>query len=170
MHSIEAARLQVRAERLRIAPTLNGFGRYHEFSYTAYATQEKYVWAVGVSLDWKIFDAGVRDANRRLVESQMAENRIKLDSLRDTISDELSRARIEIEGKRRALDTAERAVSLARDGLQQIRVQHETGVASQLDLLTAQESVVAAEVERAQSRFQLALAEVDLRRAAGLFP
>ena len=42
--------------------------------------------------------------------------------------------------------------------------------ATQLDLLQAQDTLVLSEVSLAQARFDVALADLELRRAAGTFP
>ena len=65
---------------------------------------------------------------------------------------------------------AERAVELARETLRLIRAQYEAGTVKQLDVLQAQDALVGAEVALAQAHFDVALADVQLRRAAGAFP
>ena len=59
--------------------------------------------------------------------------------------------------KRRALDTARRSVQLSKETLDLVQAQHDAGTATQLDLLQAQDNLVAAEVALAQARFDLAL-------------
>ena len=68
------------------------------------------------------------------------------------------------------LNTALQAVDLSRQTLELVRSQYEVGTATQLDLLTAQDSLVTADVAVAQARFDLALAALSLQRSAGVFP
>jgi len=49
-------------------------------------------------------------------------------------------------------------------------VQHDAGTATQLDLLQAQDNLVAAEVALAQARFDLSLGGLSLERLSGTFP
>jgi outer membrane protein TolC len=51
-----------------------------------------------------------------------------------------------------------------------VRAQYDAGTAQQLDVLQAQDSFVASEVAVAQAHFDLALADLQLKRAAGIFP
>jgi outer membrane protein TolC len=166
---IEASQLQERSNLLRWAPTLSGFGLFRAFNYAGFFGQN-YVWSLGLQLDWAIYDGGVRDANRKIAASQYAESSLKLSQLRDTISDELATARRATITKRKALEAAQRAVVLARETLDLVRVQHDAGTATQLDLLTAQDQLVNAEVAVAQARFEVALADISFKRAAGVFP
>jgi outer membrane protein TolC len=51
-----------------------------------------------------------------------------------------------------------------------VQVQHDAGTATQLDLLQAQDNLVAAEVALAQARFDLSLGALSLERLSGAFP
>jgi outer membrane protein TolC len=157
------------SNKWRWAPTLSGFGNVRAFNYPGFAG-DNYSWAVGLSLDWLIYEGGLRDANVRLARAQADEQRFQLQKLRDTVTDDLYNARRALATKRSALDTAVQSVGLAKETLDLVRVQHDAGTATQLDLLTAQDALVTAEVQVAQARFDLALADLSLRRTAGTFP
>ena len=62
---------------------------------------------------------------------------------------------------------AQRSVSMAKETLDLVRVQYEAGTATQLDLLTAQDQLVLAEVGLAQARFDMSLSVINLRRLSG---
>ena len=167
--TIDAGDAQLSSARWRWAPTLSGFGNLRAFNYAGFAG-DNYAWALGLSLDWVIYDGGVRDVQARLLREQRREAELKLAQLRDTVADEVFNARRAVDTKRRALETAARSVELSRETLELVRVQHDAGTATQLDLLQAQDALVTAEVGVAQARFDLSLADLQLRRAAGLFP
>jgi outer membrane protein TolC len=61
-------------------------------------------------------------------------------------------------------------VDLARETLDLVRIQYEAGQVTQIDLLAAQDNLVAAEEALANAHFDLAVADLSLRRAAGTFP
>jgi outer membrane protein TolC len=157
------------SQRWRWAPTLSAFGNVRAFNYPGFAG-DQYSWAVGLSLDWLIYDGGLRDANVRLQRTLAEEQRYQLAKLRDTVSDDLANARGALVTRRKALDTATQSVALARETLDLVRVQHDAGTATQLDLLTAQGQLITAEVSVAQARFDLSTADLLLRRTAGTFP
>jgi outer membrane protein TolC len=167
--NIAAVDAQAKAAGWRWSPTLSGFGNYRVFNYTGFAN-DHYSWAVGVQLDWLLYDGGARDSQRHLAAAQRSENEARLSLLRDTVMDEIANAQQSVQTRRSALSTALQAVDLSRSTLELVRSQHEVGTATQLDLLTAQDSLVAADVAVAQARFDLALAALSLQRSAGLFP
>lgn len=167
--SVESQKAQEHANALRWAPTLSGFGNARIFNYDNFAI-ESHAWAVGLQLDWLLFDGGVRDVERRLATSAAAEAVARAEVLRDTIRDDLANGRKEIETKTRARETSERSVELAKETLELVRVQYEAGTATQVDLLTAQDSLVAAEEALARAHYDIAIADLTLRRASGTLP
>jgi outer membrane protein TolC len=167
--SIDAVSAQESSAKWRWAPTLSGFGNVRAFNYPGFSG-DQYSWALGLQLDWVLYDGGVRDVQRKLAQAQKRESEERLLQLRDNITDELYTARRGLETKRRALETARRQVELAKETLDLVRVQHDAGTATQLDLLQAQDQLVASEVAVAQARFDLELSDVQLKRSAGLFP
>jgi outer membrane protein TolC len=167
--SVDAANAQRRAQGWRWAPTLSAFGNARRFNYDNFAG-DRYAWAVGGQLDFVLYDGGVRDALRHQAAAQAAEARARAEVLRDTIRDDLANSRRLLETKASAREAAERSVSLARETLELVRTQYEAGSATQVDLLQAQDSLVAAREALAQAHFDLAVADLTLRRAAGTFP
>ncbi len=167
--TIAAAGATVKADVFRWLPTLSGFGQVHVQNYTGFSG-DKYAWAVGVSLDWLLYDGGARDAERHRAEAQRREAEIRLEQLDATISDEVANARGNLDATRKAVNAATRAVELAKETLRLVRAQYEAGAAKQLDVLEAQDSLVNAEVALAQAHFNVALADLQLRRASGDFP
>jgi outer membrane protein TolC len=167
--STKAADAQARARAWQWAPTLSGFGNARKFNYDNFA-RDRHSWVVGAQLDWALFDGGVRDAQRHFANAQANESRARSAVLRDQIRDDLSDGRRQLETKQRALEAAERSVTLATQVLEVVRVQYEAGSITQVDLLAAQDSLVQAREALAQARYDLAAADLALRRTAGTFP
>jgi len=167
--SIAAADARVQSEVWRWSPTLSAFGNVRVQNYAGFSG-DKYAWAVGLQLDWLVFDGGVRDAQRHQAEAQRREAETRLELLGDTLSDEVANAHGTLATKRKGVASAQRAVELARETLRLIRAQYEAGTSKQLDVLQAQDGLVTAEVGLAQAHFDVALADLQLRRAAGQFP
>lgn len=153
----------------RWAPTLSGFGNLRGFNYAGFSG-DHYSWALGLQLDWALYDGGIRDAQRHLALAQKREVLERQLALRDTVRDDVRNAHGNVYTRQRALDTATRSVALSKETLELVRAQHEAGTATQLDLLKAQDDLVGSEVALAQARFDLALAALTLQRNAGLFP
>jgi outer membrane protein TolC len=106
---------------------------------------------------------------RRLVKAQADQAAAQAAVLSDAIGDDLANGRGLLETKIHAHLAAERQVVLARETLDLVRTQYAAGSAAQLDLLQAQDGLVAANEVLAQAHFELALADLSLRRSAGTF-
>jgi outer membrane protein TolC len=167
--TIAAAEANARTGTWRWSPSLSGFANLRGQNYTGFSG-DKYAWAVGVQLDWVLYDGGARDGQRHAAEAQRREAEARLELLGDSVADEVANARGSVETKRKGVGAAQRSVDLARETLRLVRAQYEAGTAKQLDVLQAQDVLVGSEVALAQAHFDVALADLQLRRAAGDFP
>lgn len=160
---------QVRAYGWRWSPTLSAFGNARLFNYDTFALQ-RHSWAVGLQLDWVLYDGGIRDAQRHAAAAQARELAARKDVFRDAVRDDLANNRGLLETKRQAQSAAERQVDLAGETLELVRTQYEAGNAAQIDLLQAQDGLTAAKEALAQAHYQVAVTDLGLRHAAGTFP
>jgi outer membrane protein TolC len=167
--SVKAADLQATTDAWRWAPQISGFGNAHKFNYQNF-NRDRYSWAVGVQLDWTIYDGGARDAERHLADAQREESAARAEALSDTIRDDLATNRSLVQTKLQAVSAATRSVDLARETIDLVRTQYEAGTVTQVDLLQAQDGLVGAQEALAQARFDLAVADLTLRKTAGTFP
>jgi outer membrane protein len=158
-----------KAEAWRWSPSVSAFGNARRFNYQNF-NRDRYSWAVGVQLEWVIYDGGGRDARRHLAAAQAEEAHARAEALRETVRDDLANNRGLLETKQHAVDAATRSVALARETIDLVRTQYEAGTVTQVDLLQAQDGLVGAEETLAQARFDVAVADLSLRKAAGTFP
>lgn len=157
---------QVFSSWLRWSPTLSLFGNIRLTNATSFAGRiDSY--AVGLQLDWLLFDGFGRDAQRHSFEAQQRDALLRLDQLRSTISDEVINGRRAVITKKQGLFTASRSVQMAQEALELVRTQYQAGTATQLDLLNAQDALIQAEVGVVQARFDLSLAVINVRRLTG---
>jgi outer membrane protein TolC len=167
--SLQAAAATERASMFRWAPSLSAFATGRVSNYSGFGG-DPYFWAIGLSLDWALFDGGLREVQRKTARAQGRETAERILQLRDTVRDDLVNARLLIDTKRAAVESARKGVDLAKAALDLVRVQYQAGATTQLNLLEAQDSLVAADVGLAQARFELAISDLGARRAAGTFP
>ena len=166
MRSSEQTR---RAYLWRWAPTLSAFGYARAFNYVNFAGNE-HTWGVGAQLDWVLYDGGTRDAQRHLAAAQADQAFAQTEVLRDNIGDDLINGSRTLATKQKALETAERSVVLAQETLDLVRVQYEAGSVTQIDLLQAQDNLVSVNQSLAQAHYDVAIADLTLRRTQGTFP
>lgn len=163
---VSAYKQQAFSSLLRWTPTLSLFGNIRLTNATAFAGRiDSY--ALGLQLDWLIFDGFGRDAQRHAIESQQRELSIRLAQQRATITDDVIVARRAVHTKKQGMETAARSAQMAQETLELVRTQYQAGTATQLDLLNAQDVLVQAEVGVAQARFDLSLSVLNLRRLTG---
>ena len=167
--SVRSLAKQSQAYGWRWSPTVSAFGNARIFNYDNFAVQ-RHAWAVGAQLDWVLFDGGVRDAQRRQARAQAREAEARAQVLRDAIRDDLANQHGLLDTKRHAHEAAEKQVVLAQETLELVRTQYEAGSVAELDLLRAQDDLTGAKEALAQAHYELALADLSLRRAAGTFP
>lgn len=168
-HQLAAADATVLSSKLRWLPALSGFGLFRAFNAAGF-TGQNWAVALGLQLDWLLYDGGVRDAQRHQFQSLVMETQLRREQLRDQVQDEIVNGRRALETRRKAVESARREVALAGETLKLARVQRDAGTVTQLDLLQAQDALVNAEVNVARARFDLALSDLQLRRAVGTFP
>jgi outer membrane protein TolC len=161
-----AASSQVTSSWLRYSPNISLFGNIRLTNATGFAGRSD-SYSFGAQLDWQVFDGFARDAQRHQFEAQRRDVELRLEQLRDSISDEVINARRNVVTKRQGLVTAQRALQMAQETLNLVRLQYEAGTATQLDLLTSQDQMDLASVGLAQARFDLSLSLIQLRRLIG---
>ena len=164
---MQAYSQQVLSSWLGYVPSLSMFGNLRLSNATGFSGQT-YGFAIGLQLDWLLFDGLLRDANRHNLESQRRSTLLRLEQMHDTVSDEVASGRRSVVTKKQGLGSAERSVKMAQATLELVRKQYQAGTSTQLDLLNAQDALVVAEVGLAQARFDLALAVLSLRRLTGV--
>ena len=90
--------------------------------------------------------------------------------LRDNIRDDLANGRSLVETKQQAVERRHALGRAGQETIDLVRTQYEAGTVTQVDLLQAQDGLVGAQEALAQARFDLAVADLTLRRTAGTFP
>lgn len=161
--------LQRKADEWRWSPSISAFGNARWFNYDNFI-REHHAWAVGATLDWVIYDGGSRDSDRHLQIAKLQEAVARQEVLRENIRDDIENGRLQVSTKHQAQLTAERSVGLAQESVELTRTQYEAGSATQIDVLQAQDALVEAQDALARAHFDVALADLTLRRAAGTFP
>jgi outer membrane protein TolC len=160
---------QKRAYGWKWAPTLSAFANGHLGNYVGF-TGNSYSWAVGAVLDWTLYDGGTRDALRHQAAAQVIQAEAQAAALKDSIRDDLANNTSLLTTRRQAVTAAQRGADLASETLELVRSQYEAGTITQVDLLAAQDNLVIAQESLASARFDVAIADLALRRTAGTFP
>jgi outer membrane protein TolC len=125
---------------------------------------------VGVTLNWPLFDAGVRRAEgaERSALARGAELEYQL-ALR-TVEQQIRSAGVQLTSEQAALREAMAALRAARKNADETNELYRQGLASALELADANQRLFEAEVAEVTARFRMAQAYLALREARGVGP
>jgi outer membrane protein TolC len=163
---VDAAAERVRASRARYLPQLSATGTAFA-SDVPYPTGEKDGWRATVDLTWPIFDGGLREARGREASAQLAGARAGAEAERLAVVQEVHDGTRDLAVARERLRLAETQRRLASDAAESARRSFEAGVASNLDVMDANDRLYQAEVALADGRARVAQAAIALDRAVG---
>lgn len=125
---------------------------------------------VGVTLNWPVFDAGLRRAEtaERTAVARGAELEHRL-ALRN-VEQQIRTAGVRVESEQAALREATAALRAARKNADETNELYRQGLASALELADANQRLFEAEVAEVTARYRMAQAYLALREARGLDP
>lgn len=122
---------------------------------------------VGGRLTIPIFQGGKVHADVLQAEARLRQNRAQLDNLRGQIEYEVRTALLDIAAADEQVEVARSSVDLAEQTLTQARDRFSAGVADNLEVVQAQETVAGAHESYISSLYAHNLAKIELVRAMG---
>lgn len=140
-----------------------GFGKFGDNSLLKFYPSS----AVGISLQWNLFDGLGRRAKRaqKDLEFRQLENRQAF--LRENIDMERANAWNNIISGQRALEASESSVQLAEKVLEQTSLQLREGLANITDLLNAENALREAQTNYLSALIKLRSAQLEMDKATG---
>lgn len=124
-------------------------------------------YAVAGSLTIPLFTGGRIRANIDAAQSRLAQAEAELRKTRLQVSEEVERATIESDASRETLSAASGATAEARKALELSRLRFRAGIATSVDVATAESAVAQSEDFEIRTRYDWYLAEARLARAEG---
>ena len=161
----EAARLNksaVKWERLPSASVFADYGSIGSGFNDAIPTR-----TYGIAVRIPIFDGGRRDARRAESTSQLLQERLRTQDLRDQIELEVRTALDSLQSAADQVRTAEEGVALAEGELEQAQRRYAAGVGSSIEATDAQTRLQRARDNRIAALFNYNLARIELGTATG---
>ncbi len=151
----------------RFVPTLALFGSYRWSNITGLSNQNQ-EWAGGVSMNWLLYDGGLRYADLDEADSRIRAAQLQITKLRTGTKAEVSRARQRVAQADLGMQRAEVAKRLAGRRHALVSTQLSAGMARTIDLEEADEEVEEAELQIIRARLERDLAVLELSYAAGV--
>ena len=160
-----AAELRVRAERAQRLPAISldasyGGGGSNPANYNQ-------VYSVSGTVSVPIFTSGRIRSDIHEAESELVQRRAELADLQGRVAYDVRNAQLDAQASESAVKVAVENRTLAARALTQSQDRYNNGVTNYLEVLEAQEAVVAADENYIASLFSFNVAKISLARALG---
>ena len=161
----EKMRLQVSAVKLERLPSLHGFADYGSLGSSIGNSLPTRT--IGASLVLPIFDGGRREGREAELRSQLEQERVKTEDLRQEISLELRVALDDLQSAETQVKVSEEGLQLSTAELEQAQRRYRSGITSSLEVTDAQARMARARENRVAALFRFNQAKVELGMAMG---
>jgi outer membrane protein TolC len=172
---VKAARLlegvygaQWRGSATTYLPTVAAFGRA-TYQDPVGLTGAKEAWAVGLLLNWTLFDGGLREAGLRETGARIAEAEANRRNLENRSVAEVRQALLDLESARANAKKAKEQRDLAVENQRLVDVSFKAGAATAVEQADATSALRNAEVQVVTETLQAQLAAVRVLKAAGSY-
>ena len=166
---VKAARNAVREAWMDYLPKLTVTGTY-KFTQNTGWSGEYDSWNIVISLEWVLFDGGLRRATILEKNSQLRETRHKRRLARRTIGREVRQAQRDMSTALASHKIARQKLKLARKNRDMVIRRYRAGLGTYLDLVDTEDELKKAEVEFVAEELNLALKKLELLRVLGYDP
>lgn len=121
----------------------------------------------GLTLNFPIFEGGLRKAEVREAESRLREAEYLYEDIRKTIGIEVEKAYLELTTQKEILKSLKDRLNYARDNYKTVSRQYELGLANSIDVIDANTLYLTAEVQLSEAMYNYKLSWIRLERATG---
>lgn len=125
---------------------------------------------IGVTMNWPVFDAGVRKSQSAERDARVRGAELQLEASLRNVEREMRSAAVQLSTEQAALREAAAALRAANKNADETTVLYREGLASALELADATQRLFEAEVAEVTARYRMAVAYLSLREAEGLPP
>lgn len=165
----EAMRASAKEPLYRLFPTLSASAQVRVLP-DPLPTERAHEESATLNLQWNIFDAGFRYADRRARVAQAESQALEESYLRRTIDNEIRVALVSLKAAREAFRIADEAIAAAEKSSEETEILYRQGLARAIELTDATARRYDAEVTRASAKLSMEQAYLELRYALGLGP
>lgn len=167
---VGVAEQNLRQKKGTYLPTISGYARYsYNDNYLGPRPffDEKYNWAIGVSLDWNLFDSFLREFEIREAKSVRAAASVGYDQELQRIEVQIRNSLYQLEEAMLSYLSATQAVFVAKQAQCQARDKLQFGRIAPLEYRDSVNQLYQARNLRNQASFELMVAYYELRYATG---
>jgi outer membrane protein TolC len=156
------------AARSQHLPTVDVNANYGDIGSSP--SQSHGTFGIGAAVRFPIYQGGRIRAEIEQAEAELQQRRSEAEDLRGRIDNDVRTAFLDLKSAEEQLRLAQSSIELAKQQLQQSRDRFGAGVTNNIEVVQAQESVVASNDTYITSLYSYNLAKASLARALGLTP
>jgi outer membrane protein len=170
--SMEASRLGVRGAKADLYPSLSAFAsqNFNEDEPNFSDFVDKLSWAIGVSVNFNLFDGFLTKSNIRTAEASLLTARRSVESTELDVLLEVRRAYLDLEIARESITVAGDAVRSSEEDLRLSQERYNIGEGTILDVIDAQVNLTRSKTDLVTARHDARLAVSAMRNAVGDYP
>ncbi len=164
--AVRSAEFNKKAAFGEALPSISFNADYGTIGNTPTSTHETYTATAGLQIP--IFQGGKVHGDVLLAESQLRQRKAELDDLRSRIEFDVRLAFLDLKAASDQLEVARSSLDVARQELTQAQDRFAAGVANNIEVVTAQESLATANENYISSLYAHNIAKLLLARAVGV--
>jgi outer membrane protein TolC len=162
---LRAARFTLSAARAERLPSLSLSADYGAIGTNP--AQSHGTFAVVGTLSLPIWQGGRAEGDIEQANAALGQRQAELEDTRSRVESEVRSAFLDLQSAAQQVEVARRSVEVAKQNLDLIRQRFEAGVSDNLEVVQAQQSVAAAQLDYINSVFAHNVAKLSLGRAVG---
>ncbi|HUK56615.1 MAG TPA: TolC family protein [Nitrospiria bacterium] len=161
---------QVSFARGNFFPTLSlegdYFGRNQHPPITFTVNQS---WLAEAKIEFPIFEGGLRRAELSQAHGRLNQDRLRTANLRKQLELDVTRSFLNVQAIGREIESREDQLRFAKKNYEMISKQFTFGLATNIDLLDANQTLIEADRDMIEATYDRHLAILDLQRSTGVF-
>lgn len=126
-------------------------------------------WSVAATINVPVFEGGLRMAELRQAKSRLEQSRLQSVKLGKDIDLEVTRAALTLEAVSRTLDSRQDQLRFSKKNYEMVSKQFTFGLATNLDVLDANQTLIEAERDVIGATYDRHLAILEVQRSVGQF-
>ncbi len=163
--SLESAAAARSGQRARYLPNVAAFGHYQRANVAGLTGAE--LWSVGLSLQWKLLDGGLREAELREANARVDEAEANVASAESRVRLEVAQALLDLESARANAAKAKEQRELAAENQRLVDVSYRAGAATAVEQADAIAQLRNAELAQTAEALNAQLAALRVLQVAG---
>jgi outer membrane protein len=145
--------------------SLKGSNSWSSHNYPG--TNQEY-WTLGITASINVFDGGVTKAKVKEAESAVSKAQEQIREVKENVELEVSQAYMNLEEAENRIATSKTAVAKAQEVFRINEIRYQEGVATNLDVIDAQLSLVQAKTNYNQALYEYNVSKAKLENAVGI--